>query len=172
MATKKCVHCKEVKDTSEFYANSKSKDKLASWCNTCTCKRARDWQKENREEWNQYKREQYADNPQYKRAHHGRSIIRKIIVNQGSHYKFLVECGAGSREAFMAHLSSTIPEGYTLSDYGSRDFDDKLCIDHILPCSSFDLTDYDEYKKCFNYKNLRLVTKMTNAKKNKKVLDL
>ena len=39
-------------------------------------------------------------------------------------------------------------------------------IDHIKPCSKFDLSDPDQQKKCFNYKNLQPLWAAENIKKS------
>jgi hypothetical protein len=36
-------------------------------------------------------------------------------------------------------------------------------IDHIIPCNSFDLTDFEQQKKCFNYTNLQPIWKTTKV---------
>ncbi len=41
-------------------------------------------------------------------------------------------------------------------------------IDHIKPCSKFDLSDPDQQKKCFNYKNLQPLWAEENIKKSNK----
>lgn len=33
---KRCSHCKDVKDVSEFHRNSRTGDGLQRWCKTCT----------------------------------------------------------------------------------------------------------------------------------------
>jgi hypothetical protein len=38
-------------------------------------------------------------------------------------------------------------------------------LDHIMPCCSFDLTDLEQQKKCFNYKNLRPLLAKENCAK-------
>ena len=38
-------------------------------------------------------------------------------------------------------------------------------IDHIIPCAAFDLTDIEQQKKCFNYKNLQPLWAEENLKK-------
>ena len=38
-------------------------------------------------------------------------------------------------------------------------------IDHIKPCSSFNLTKYTQQKKCFNYKNLQPLWAIENIRK-------
>lgn len=45
----------------------------------------------------------------------------------------------------------------------------KIHIDHILPCSSFDLTDPEEQKKCFNYSNTQPLWAEDNFKKGCKL---
>ena len=41
-------------------------------------------------------------------------------------------------------------------------------IDHIVPCSKFDLSDPDQQKKCFNYKNLQPLWATENILKSNK----
>ena len=38
-------------------------------------------------------------------------------------------------------------------------------IDHIRPCASFDLTDPEQQKECFNYKNLQPLWAKDNLSK-------
>jgi hypothetical protein len=57
-------------------------------------------------------------------------------------------------------------------------FDDKMSwdnygtywhIDHVMPCSLFDLTIEEEILKCFNWKNLRPLNGIDNIKKGNKI---
>jgi hypothetical protein len=47
------------------------------------------------------------------------------------------------------------------SNYGINGW----CIDHITPISSFDLTDIEQVKMCFNYKNTQHLWAKDNIKK-------
>jgi hypothetical protein len=42
---------------------------------------------------------------------------------------------------------------------------DKWHIDHIIPCSAFNLTDIEQQQKCFNYKNLQPLWQEENFRK-------
>jgi hypothetical protein len=42
-------------------------------------------------------------------------------------------------------------------------------VDHIIPCSSFDLTIEDNIYKCFNYKNTQPLYKSLNRSKKDKI---
>jgi hypothetical protein len=54
------------------------------------------------------------------------------------------------------YLESTKVEGKDYSD---------AHIDHIVPCSSFDLTDKEQQRKCFHYTNLQLLPAHENLAK-------
>ena len=43
-------------------------------------------------------------------------------------------------------------------------------IDHIIPCSSFDLTKEEEQRKCFHYSNLQPLWARDNIIKGNKIM--
>lgn len=43
-------------------------------------------------------------------------------------------------------------------------------IDHIIPCSNFDLTKEEEQKKCFHYLNTQPLTFEENRSKSDKII--
>lgn len=51
------------------------------------------------------------------------------------------------------------------SNYGSY-----WHVDHIIPCSSFDLTNPEEQKKCFHFTNLQPLTAVDNMRKSSKIV--
>ena len=162
---KKCKKCGLTKLDSEFH-NCNCKEGKMSNCKICTNATSRAYQREHRSAMNARRRKVYAENAQYRIAHYGRCMINSIIRGTSKHYGFLVKCGAGDRVEFIRHLVSTIPPNYTFADYGTKRYFGKLCVDHIVPCAAFDLTNDFEFWKCFNYKNLRLIPKEQNARKH------
>lgn len=66
----------------------------------------------------------------------------------------------------MKHLQKTaIDNGYT--DFDICNYDgNEYHIDHIIPCSSFDLTDPEEQKKCFHWTNLQILSAFDNMSKS------
>jgi hypothetical protein len=54
-------------------------------------------------------------------------------------------------EKLFAHLEAQFRDGMSWDNYGRYGWH----IDHIIPCSSFDLTDTDQQRKCFHYTNLQ-----------------
>ena len=51
-------------------------------------------------------------------------------------------------EYLKVYISEKFQEGMSWDNYGTWH------LDHIKPCSSFDLSIREEQLKCFNYKNL------------------
>ncbi len=64
------------------------------------------------------------------------------------------------------HIQSQFKEGMAWENYGKYGWH----IDHIIPCSSFDLTDPEEQKKCFHYTNIQPLWWHENLSKGAKIL--
>jgi hypothetical protein len=60
------------------------------------------------------------------------------------------------------HLESKFKPGMTWENYGYKGWH----IDHILPCSAFDLTNPEDQKECFSYTNLQPLWWWENLSKN------
>ena len=61
------------------------------------------------------------------------------------------------------HLESQFTEGMSWDNYG------EWHIDHIIPCSFFDLTKPSHQKLCFNWKNLQPLWAEDNMSKGNKI---
>lgn len=79
-----------------------------------------------------------------------RARIREAIKNNGTKKSystiFLIGCEV---DYLRQHLESQFKTGMSWSNYGEWE------IDHIQPCSSFDLTNEQQQKECFHYTNLQ-----------------
>jgi hypothetical protein len=73
--------------------------------------------------------------------------------------KKLIGC---SSDDLRDHLSSQFTDGMTLDNYG------EWHVDHIRPCSSFDLSIPSEQEKCFHFSNLQPLWAIDNLRKSDK----
>lgn len=69
-----------------------------------------------------------------------------------------------STEELKVYLESKFTEGMSWSNYGKGGWH----IDHIKPCSKFDLSDPEQQKQCFHYTNLQPLWAIDNIKKSNK----
>ena len=65
--------------------------------------------------------------------------------------------------ALKEHLAVQFAEGMTWDNYG------EWHIDHIRPCSSFDLTDAEQQRECFHFSNLQPLWAVENLRKGAKL---
>jgi hypothetical protein len=72
-----------------------------------------------------------------------------------------------SIEEFRKHIESQFQEGMTWENQGRNGWE----LDHIIPCSYFDLSDPEQQRICFNYRNLQPLWKLENRRKQAKVPD-
>lgn len=80
--------------------------------------------------------------------------------NKGGSTESLVGC---STEYLKSYLESKFVEGMGWENRS------KWHIDHIRPCSSFDLSDPEQQKLCFHYTNLQPLWAKDNLKKSNKL---
>ena len=120
----------------------------------------RQWRKTNRRHLADYRKHLKETDPNFKVACSLRSRISALIRESGVKKEvrstILLGC---SIDEFRQHLESWFVDGMSWNNYG------EWHIDHITPCSSFDLTKVDEQKKCFHYTNQRPLWAVDNLRK-------
>jgi hypothetical protein len=70
-----------------------------------------------------------------------------------------------STEDTLRHLESQFKSGMTRENHGLKGW----VVDHIRPCSSFDLSDPEQQKICFHYTNLQPLWWWENLSKSNKI---
>lgn len=113
---------------------------------------------------NLYKRHHYHSNDIERITRNYRSVLRNFIF-KGSKTSRNTVFGC-SRHKFLHWIEFNKTSEMTLDNYGTL-----WNLDHIKPCSSFDLTDKVELKKCFHWSNTVPVLVSENLTKHSKVID-
>jgi len=112
-----------------------------------------------------------ADKVRGKRAERSRKIEVKIVSIQRKRLKTIVGStsvrrhemtGCTSKE-LRDHIESQFVKGMTWDNHG------RWHLDHIMPCSAFDLTKPEHVKICFNWQNLCPIWAKKNLRKGKKI---
>lgn len=97
---------------------------------------------------NDYRKNKYQSDLSYKISSNVRSRICKALkrnlFKKSKHTIELLNC---SIDEYKIYLEGKFEEGMTWENYGLWH------IDHIRPCSSFDLSDPEQQKLCFHYTN-------------------
>ena len=190
---KKCVKCGIEKELTEFHKHKKQKDGLRTRCKTCRkedyqdnrenileqqkeyyknnresrLEYVKEYQKNNKEKLMQYQleyqKERCQNDPTYKMIRNYRKRTREAyhkasaIKTQGT-----MELLGCSGEQLKEHLEKQFQPGMTHENYG------EWHIDHIRPCSSFDLSDPKQEQACFHYTNLQPLWAQHNLSKGAK----
>ena len=137
-----CTKCLQVKSIDQFYKRKTLKRGFESKCNKCT----------NHDK---------ALNVQHRISKNLRTRIWEVLkrnVKSGSTID-LMGCKPSD---LMRHLETKFQIGMIWENYGSWH------IDHIIPCSYFDLTNPEEQAKCFHYTNLQPLWAKENLSKGNK----
>lgn len=112
----------------------------------------------------EYRREKYQNDIDFKIRILLRGRLQYALKNnqKSGHTLELLGC---SLDELKVHLEQQFEPGMTWNNYG------EWHIDHIIPCSYFDLTDPEQQRICFNYRNLQPMWGSENIKKSNKVPD-
>ena len=174
---------KELKQRKEWHENNKERDlatkKAYRENNKEKCREmSKRWEENNKERraaTAKAYREAHRDehNKKYNEKRQNDDMLRMTTNLRNRVYKTvkkghksastmeLTGCGI---EELKEHLASKFTEGMTFENYG------EWHIDHILPCTSFNLLLPEEQRKCFHYTNLQPLWAIDNIKKGAKIL--
>ena len=152
-----------LKDTSVKVWKEKNRDIILA--------KKREYRENNKEKIKEYKertlpqrreyvRRKYNSDIQFRLKNVLRHRISEAVKAQGKikRAKTITLIGCSIPE-LKKHLESQFKIGMSWDNYGDWH------IDHIIPCAAFDLTDIEQQKKCFNYKNLQPLWAEENLKK-------
>ena len=99
-----------------------------------------------------------------------KDVLRKRVNNalrgKGIKSARTMELIGCTMDQLRMHLQSMFKPGMTWQNHGLKGWH----IDHIVPCSSFDLTKPEQQKACFHFSNLQPLWCDENWKKHAKVL--
>lgn len=175
---KACSKCKAVKHISEFCKNKSTSDGLASQCRVChsqICKlyrkknleRIRAAEKKysanNRQKINLRRKKKRATCPKYRMQHRLRARLRDALhgSNKSASTMALLGC---SIEYLKQYIEQQFTANMSWENRGS------FHLDHIIPISSFDLTDPEQQRQCFHYSNLQPLNAKENLMKGSRIL--
>jgi hypothetical protein len=178
MTEKICKKCGKTKEIGEFsrnkrYAEEGGYNRQCKECVKATIDkdranaRSRAYYRENKEKllptrnaWQRANRKKVAEYqvkcrnacPQRIASHRMRNrlyaALRAQRTNKGNSTFDILGI---DKEGFFKYFFGLFKDGMTIQDFKNG----KIHIDHIIPCSKFDLTKEEELRKCFHYKNLQ-----------------
>jgi hypothetical protein len=158
---KVCENHKEYYDKnkekiSDYYKNHYKENKDTYMENN------RKWREENREIINIKANERFATDPIARLKKNCRKRIHSALKNSNSKSTLkLIDCNI---DFLKEWLSYNFQDGMTMDNYGYY-----WHVDHVIPCSLFDLTNQDEVNNCFRWTNLQPLEAATNLSKQNKL---
>jgi len=102
--------------------------------------------------------------PNAKLLFYTRSSMYKVLRGLEKSAPTLKLLDVPNIEFLWQHLEKQFQPGMTRENYG------KWHVDHNIPCSSFDLSDPEQQKKCFHYTNLQPLWAFDNLSKGAKIV--
>ena len=124
----------------------------------------KEYEANNPERVKKWKRDDMArrlSDPIKKLIHHQRTRVWQALKGKGKSNRTLELIGCTAAE-FKAHLESKFQDGMTWDNYG------EWHVDHIKPCSLFQLELDSEQRACFNYLNTQPLWATENLSKGAK----
>jgi len=134
---------------------SRNKEKILKWAKKARMKR--------RDKFNKYIRDRLKTDINFKLRKTIRARIRLALKNDKKRSKTLKLLGVNNIITAKKHLEKLFKPRMTWKNHG------KWHIDHIIPCSSFDLTKASEQRECFHYTNLQPLWASENLSKGNRI---
>ena len=121
----------------------------------------KEYAKNNKDKINAWNRHKYATDDNFRITRVLRSRMSQALFGKSKSGTTEELLGCTVEEA-MLYLENQFSEGMSWENHG------EWHIDHRKPCAAFDLTNEEEQKECFNYKNLQPLWATENLQKSSK----
>jgi hypothetical protein len=125
------------------------------------------YKQNNKEKIYKYRNKKHREDINFKLSCNLRNRINCAIKHDQKRGSAVKDLGC-SIEFLKKHLEKQFKEGMSWDNWGLGD--NKWHIDHIIPLSSFDLTDREQFLKACHYTNLQPLWAEENMKKGKKII--
>ena len=112
---------------------------------------------------NKKTKERLRTNPNFKILRYLRTRIWRVLKGKNKSASTMTLLDVPNIEFIWKHLEKSFKPGMTSKNHG------KWHIDHIKPCSSFDLTKPSEQRECFHYTNLQPLWASENLSKGNRI---
>lgn len=128
---------------------------------------AKFWAKNNRDKQKNYRNNRYKNDIKFNLTIKlRRRLFMSLKRAKASKKNYTIKLLGCDLVYFKSYIESKFIDNMTWDDILSG----KIHIDHIIPCSSFNLEDEKEQEKCFNYTNLQPLWALDNMIKSNKIL--
>lgn len=189
ITTKICSKCKQVQCIANFTKSKSNKDGFNNYCKLCFSEIRKQWNLSHPNYGKQYYQEnrlsclinnkKYYQNNKVKcnkdnnkyvqnRCNHDHTFKMKLLIRRRMLHGIKSKKSQKSRDLLCCdwqfahdHLEKQFRDGMTWENHGKF-----WQIDHIIPISFFDLTDFTEQKLAFHYGNLQPLLVKENLSKN------
>ncbi len=166
---KVCKICNKSKSLSNFKTAPRSKDGLFKTCNDCW--KPREWNRDKQKQSYKKYRQNHIEKLREKERTPNNRIrailrrrIRLALISQKTNKNNTTTTYLGCNIDFFKKWME-----FQFNDEINWDTVDKWHIDHVKPCSSFDLSIKTQQMECFSWKNLRPCLAEENMKKGDKI---
>jgi len=168
--SKYCTRCKSEMDLKSYHKNKEKRLKYFKEYKEQNPEfkqkqndQIKQWLKDRPGYMNEWYKEKLSTNIEYRITHNLRERLRAALHTNSKGTKTMDMLGCNI-EDFKIYLSSKFVEGMNWENYGIKGWH----IDHIKPCASYDLSDYEQQKQCFHHTNLQPLWWQDNLKKSSK----
>jgi hypothetical protein len=169
VSKKVCFRCKKIKSWKEFTINKSSSDGLSSVCKECESIRRKKNRKKKKSKFQKREREYYYNvlkkNIQSRIAYSLRNRLKQVLKNNYKCGSAVDDLGCSVTE-LKVYLELKFKDGMSWENWGRLGWH----IDHIIPLSSFDLTDREQFLKACHYTNLQPLWAKENLSKGDRII--
>jgi Zn ribbon nucleic-acid-binding protein len=161
-----CSNCKQELSFEQFNKLKLGRFGLSGECKKCLSIRNKEWLNSGGREWNnKWIKNKKATDPQFKLKHLLRMrLLDALKRNNTTKLHSALNLLGCSIPSAKLHLEKQFKPEMNWDNHGSY-----WEIDHIMPCSSFNLENIDEQRQCFHYTNLQPLTISENRSKGNNI---